>query len=105
MDKFAATGLTPVRSDLVDAPYVGEFSLALECVLRHTSKTGSNTRFVGEVLGIQASEDVLDGDENLDIRLVRPVLIAPSDRTYIGVGEFLDKPFSIGRMLVLSPQR
>ena len=30
-DKFAATGLTPVRSDLVDAPYVAEFPLVLEC--------------------------------------------------------------------------
>jgi len=25
VDKFAATKLTPVRSDLVDAPYVQEF--------------------------------------------------------------------------------
>ena len=28
-DKFAAIGLTAVRSDLVDAPYVGEFPLVL----------------------------------------------------------------------------
>ena len=30
-DKFSATGLTPVRSDLVDAPYIAEFPLVLEC--------------------------------------------------------------------------
>src|SRR5512144_1710564 len=29
-DKFAATGLTPVRSELVDAPYVKEFHLVVE---------------------------------------------------------------------------
>ena len=27
VDKFSATGLTPVKSDLVDAPYVKEFPL------------------------------------------------------------------------------
>ena len=29
-DKFAATKLTPVRSDLVDAPYVKEFPMIVE---------------------------------------------------------------------------
>jgi flavin reductase (DIM6/NTAB) family NADH-FMN oxidoreductase RutF len=29
-DKFAAAGLTPVRSELVDAPYVGECPLVLD---------------------------------------------------------------------------
>src|SRR5512143_655865 len=32
-DKLSAAKLTPVRSDLVDAPYVGEFPLILECKL------------------------------------------------------------------------
>ena len=36
VDKFAATGLTPVRSELVDASYVGEFPLVLECALLRT---------------------------------------------------------------------
>ncbi|HSQ39228.1 MAG TPA: flavin reductase family protein, partial [Anaerolineales bacterium] len=31
VDKFAAAGLTPVKSDLVDAPYVAEFPMVLEC--------------------------------------------------------------------------
>ncbi len=32
-DKFEVSGLTPVRSDLVDAPYVGQFPVVLECRL------------------------------------------------------------------------
>ena len=34
-DKLAATGLTAVRSELVDAPYVQEFPVVLECKLLH----------------------------------------------------------------------
>ena len=30
-DKFAKTGLTPVKSDIVDAPYISEFLVILEC--------------------------------------------------------------------------
>ena len=30
-DKFAKTGLTPVKSDIVDAPYIREFPVNLEC--------------------------------------------------------------------------
>jgi flavin reductase (DIM6/NTAB) family NADH-FMN oxidoreductase RutF len=32
-DKFSATGLTPVKSELVNAPYVEGFTFALECGL------------------------------------------------------------------------
>ena len=36
VDKFAATGLTPVKSELVDAPYAAEFPFVLECRLLQT---------------------------------------------------------------------
>ena len=39
-DKFSSTGLTSVRSELVNAPYVGEFPLVLECLLLHTFEIG-----------------------------------------------------------------
>ena len=48
-DKFAATKLTPVKSKLVDAPYVKEFPLVLECKLVHVSDLGLHTQFMGEV--------------------------------------------------------
>jgi flavin reductase (DIM6/NTAB) family NADH-FMN oxidoreductase RutF len=96
-DKFQVSGLTPVRSDLVDAPYVGEFPFALECKLLHTLEIGLHTQFVGEILDIKADDSVLDEDGNLDIGRVRPFLYAPVSRAYYGVGEFLGPAHSIGR--------
>ena len=49
-DKFTATGLTPVKSELVDAPYIKEFPLALQCKLINTTQLGLCTSFTGEVL-------------------------------------------------------
>src|SRR5512136_926866 len=51
-DKFAATKLTPVHSDLVDAPYVKEFPLIVECKLAHVIDLGLHTQFVGEVVDV-----------------------------------------------------
>ena len=49
-DKFSTTGLTPVKSELVDAPYIKEFPLALECKLVNATEMGLCTSFTGEVL-------------------------------------------------------
>ncbi len=41
VDKWQAANLTPERSQLVDAPYVAEFPLVLECRLLHALDLGS----------------------------------------------------------------
>jgi len=96
-DKFAATGLTPVRSELVDAPYVAECPLVLECRLLHTLEIGLHTEFVGEVLDVKADESVLDEKGAPDIARIRPLIFAPGNRAYYGVGELVAQAFSIGR--------
>jgi flavin reductase (DIM6/NTAB) family NADH-FMN oxidoreductase RutF len=96
-DKFAATGLTPVPSDLVDAPYVEEFPLVLECRLSHTIELGLHTQFVGEILDVKADEDVLTASGVPDLDKLLPMLYAPEVRTYHAVGRCLGQAFSIGK--------
>ena len=98
-DKFATTGLTPVRSELVNAPYVDEFPLALECRLIHTLEIGLHTLFVGEILDVKVEEWALGSNGFPDIEKVKPFLYAPGDGTYHAVGRFLGKAFSIGKSL------
>jgi flavin reductase (DIM6/NTAB) family NADH-FMN oxidoreductase RutF len=98
-DKFSVTGLTPVRSDLVDAPYVGEFPFVVECKLLHTIEIGLHTQFIGEVVDIKAEASALGEDGSPDIEKVRPITFAPGNRAYYGVGEFLGEAFSIGRRI------
>jgi flavin reductase (DIM6/NTAB) family NADH-FMN oxidoreductase RutF len=95
-DKFAATGLTPVKSDLVDAPYIKEFPFVIECKLLHTFNLGLHTQFVGEILDVKADEAVLGKDGLPDLKELKPILFAPENRAYHGIGEYLGKAFSIG---------
>lgn len=96
-DKFSAAGLTPVKSDLVNAPYVQEFPLVLECTVLHTLEIGLHTQFVGEIMDVKADEAVLGEKGMPDIEKVRPFLYAPESQGYYGVGEYLGKAFSIGK--------
>lgn len=96
-DKFAATGLTPVKSDVVDAPYIEQFPVILECSLRHTLEIGLHTAFVGEVMDIKVDESVLDEKGGPDIKKIAPFIYVPDVRSYYGIGEYLGKAFSVGK--------
>jgi len=96
-DKFEDTGLTPVKSELVDAPYVEEFPLVLECRLLHTIEIGLHTQFIGEIMDLKADEEVL-GERGLpEMDKVQPILFAPGITKYYGIGEYLGEGFKVGR--------
>jgi flavin reductase (DIM6/NTAB) family NADH-FMN oxidoreductase RutF len=97
VDKFAATGLTPVPSDLVDAPYVREFPLVLECKVLHVFELGLHTQFVGQILDVKADEAVLDAAGMPDILKVLPIVFSPGNRLYYGIGASLGHAFAVGK--------
>jgi len=96
-DKFAKTGMTPVKSELVDAPYIEEFSLILECRVINTIEIGLHTQFIGEILDVKSDESVIGKDNLPDIEKIKPILYDPEVRTYHGIGKYLGDAFSIGR--------
>jgi flavin reductase (DIM6/NTAB) family NADH-FMN oxidoreductase RutF len=100
VDKFVETGLTPVRAEHVDAPYVAEYPVVIECALTHTVEVGLHTLFVGEVRDVKADEACFDDQGRLDVTKIRPLIWAPDDRGYYGIGEKLGEAFTIGRALM-----
>ncbi|MCX6339280.1 MAG: flavin reductase family protein [Candidatus Aureabacteria bacterium] len=96
-DKFARTGLTPVKSDLVNAPYVKEFPLVLECRVLHTIEIGLHTQFIGEIMDVKVDDNCMGGDGLPDIARVRPFIFLPEHHRYRGIGEEIGRAFFIGR--------
>lgn len=97
VDKFAAAELTPIRSSIVDAPFIEEFPLVVECRLLHSIEIGLHTQFVGEILDVKAEDSVFDEKGYVDIEKVRPILFEPEINTYHGVGKLLGRAFSMGK--------
>ena len=98
-DKFATAGITPARSEMVDAPYVSEFPVVLECKVVRVTELGSHTQFVGEILDVKAEESCLDAEGKLSAQLVRPFSWAPAENQYYAFGDELGRGFSVGKDL------
>ena len=93
-NKFIDTTLTPIRSSLVDAPYVGEYPLVIECRLKEVLELGLHTMFVGEIVDVKAEERVLSKDKP-DIQKVKPILYSSGDREYHSIGPRISDAFTI----------
>lgn len=104
-DKFAATGLTPVRGDSVAAPYVKEFPLVIECRLLKTIELGLHTMFVGEIVSVKADEAVLNASGAPDISKLRPVLFAPGNDDFYGVGASIGSIRELAESVKKQPAR
>ena len=109
-DKFAVCGLTAVAGELVDAPYIDEFPTVAECRLHQTIDLGSHTMFIGEIVSIKGEEPVLADLSHLMPNLTDiPDMVkaegivyafAGDGRYYCGLGEPLERAYSVGRQLI-----
>ena len=100
VDKFAVAGLTPVRSEVVDAPYAAEFPVVLECRLLYTLELGIHTQFIGEIIDVKADQSILSEDGLPDILKLKPLVYDTAHKGYHTVGPLLGKAFTVGRKLL-----
>ena len=97
VDKFSTTGLTPIKSDLVDAPYVQEFPMILECKVVHTFEIGLHTQFIGEIVDVKVDEEALGGNGVPDMGKVKPFVFGAEWGFYHAIGHRLAKAFDVGK--------
>lgn len=76
VDKFKETGLTPVRGEYVNAPYIKEFPIVIECEVTAINELGSHRQFIGKVIDVKADEAILDARGNVDLGLLNPIIYA-----------------------------
>lgn len=86
-DKWAACGLTPVPGSQVRVPVIAECPIALECRVVQRLPLGSHDLFIGEVVAIMASEEVLDERQRLDFE--RANLLVYAAEKYYRLGDAL----------------
>lgn len=93
-DKFTTTGLTPTRGRLVNAPYVEEFPLVLECRITRVVDVGIHDLFVAEVLDTCVDDQYCDEKGQYNLQDIDFFYYHPLERTYHKLGEFLMQAFS-----------
>ncbi len=93
-DKLATARLNTVKSEVVNAPVLEEFPVALECKLVRQLELGSHTAFIGEIKDIRVEEEMLDPDGHPDAERIEPFVLFDG---YRAIGDFAGKAFSIGK--------
>lgn len=83
-DKFAATGLTPAAALKVQCPIVLECPLNIECRVRKSTRWGSHTMFVAEIVAVQVSSALMDAKGRLCLE--RAGLLAFAHGRYFALG-------------------
>lgn len=89
MNKFEYLGLTAVKSDSVNAPYIDEFPIVIECRITEMIDLGSHRQFIGEVIDTKVAAYLLDENMKLDIKTLDPLIYGYG---YYGLGDWAGKP-------------
>lgn len=87
VDKFAEMNLTAGRSVHVDAPYIEESPVNIECRVQQILELGSHHMFVAEVLGVDIDDRYLDENGKFRLNEAKPMIYSHGE--YFGVGKKL----------------
>lgn len=94
-DKFARTGLTAVKSELVDAPVVTDFPVTLECKVASMTEQDGDLHVVGEIVNALAREDVLTNDK-VDPAKVNALIFDQFQAGYYSIGQKVGQAWEAG---------
>ena len=99
-DKFAAAKITAVRSEKVDAPYIDECPMVVECKLIAHVEVGIHVHLIGKICDAKVDESLIAEDHLPDIMRIKPLIYAPERRSNHTVGPCLAEAFSSGKKIL-----
>lgn len=95
-DKIDDVGFTHKKAEMVNAPVINEFKVSVECRVMHVAEVGSHTQITGEVVNIQADEDILNNKGKVDFEKLDPLAYDDVGYDYYRMGEKIADAFKIG---------
>ncbi|MEE8568018.1 MAG: flavin reductase family protein [Anaerolineales bacterium] len=87
VDKFTTRGLTPIPGSEVQTPIIAECPINIECRVSQVLPLGSHDLFIGRIVAVQFSQDVLDDQGRVDNGKLKPILFTSDE--YWGMGSLL----------------
>ncbi len=89
VDKWKEMRLTPVKSDKVNVPCIGESPVNIECRVVHVEKLGSHDLFTAEVVAVHVDEAYMDERGSFHLENARPIVYSHGE--YYRLGKKLGK--------------
>ena len=104
VDKFMATGLTPLPADHVKPPLIKECPVNIECKVREIVTYGSHDVFAGDVLAIHVDKEIIGEDGLPDLTKFHAFAFA-SNKYYEVTNYIEDNHFSTKRRKESEPKQ
>lgn len=95
-DKLAKIGFSHQKGEKVNAPIINEFRVSLECRVMHIAEVGSHTQITGEIVNVQADEDVVDENGKIIFEKVNPIVWDDITHSYYETGGKIADGFNVG---------
>ena len=89
-NKFKEMRLTPAKAHVVDAPYIEESPLCIECRVKDIIPLGTHDMFISEVVNILADEQFIHPKTGA-FDMKKAGLLVYVHGKYYGLGEFIGK--------------
>ncbi|MEE1134432.1 MAG: flavin reductase family protein [Methanobrevibacter sp.] len=96
LNKIDRIGYTHKKGEKVNAPIINEFKVSLECRVMHIAEVGSHTQITGEIVNVQAEEDVRDSRGKIIFEKVNPIAYDDVTHSYFEVGDKVADAFKVG---------
>lgn len=97
-DKFEKSGLTYEKSQVVDAPVINEFPIALECEFEEYQSAKNGIGVIGKIARVSVEENCLK-DGQVDIDAVEAIAFDPYTRGYYKVNGRVGEAYKDGLQL------
>ena len=94
-DKFAKSGLTYTKSNLVDAPVINELPICIECEFIQYQSDEYGCGVVGKVVNVSVLEEYMQND-NVDIEKLQAIAFDPYTHGYYLVNKKVGNAFQDG---------
>lgn len=95
-EKFAKSGFTAEKSEVVNAPIIRELPMTLECEFISYDKESNH--LVGRIVNVSADTRILT-EGKIDHRKLRPIIYDPVHHLYLEPGAVVGQAFSEGKKL------
>ena len=97
--KLEKAGLTPYKSEKVNAPLFKEYPLTIECELESIDgEMGSGATVVGNIINVSVDESILT-DGKIDFDKFEPISFDPANNKYRVVKDVVANAFQAGSKL------
>ena len=96
VDKLEKVGFTTTKAKEVNAPIINEMKVSIECKVMNIAEVGSHTQITGEIVNIQADEDVIGEKGKVDLKLLNPIVYDDVLYDYFEVGDKIADAFNVG---------